>query len=168
MPRSLKKGPFVDDHLHQEGRRRERIRLEERHQDLVASLGHHPGLPRALTIAVHDGRKHVPGFRHRVDGGPQARRVRSRRALSAATTRTIVRDVGAEPAPRKREAGYMEAKAQARFVRVTPQKARRVVNEVRGKRALEAADILRFAPQAARHRCPQGAAERSRQREGQG
>lgn len=42
----------------------------------------------------------------------------------------------------------MEAKAQARFVRVTPQKARRVVNEVRGKGVLEAADILRFAPQA--------------------
>ena len=43
----------------------------------------------------------------------------------------------------------MEAKAQARFIRVTPQKSRRVVNEVRGKRVLEAADILRFAPQAA-------------------
>ena len=42
----------------------------------------------------------------------------------------------------------MEAKAQARYVRVTPQKARRVVNEVRGKAVLEAADILRFAPQA--------------------
>lgn len=42
----------------------------------------------------------------------------------------------------------MEAKAQARFVRTTPQKARRVVDEVRGKRALDAADILRFAPQA--------------------
>ena len=42
----------------------------------------------------------------------------------------------------------MEAKAQARFIRVTPQKSRRVVNEVRGKRVLEAADILRFAPQA--------------------
>ena len=42
----------------------------------------------------------------------------------------------------------MEAKAQARYVRVTPQKARRVVNEVRNKAALEAADILRFAPQA--------------------
>ncbi|MFC2556607.1 MAG: 50S ribosomal protein L22, partial [Pauljensenia sp.] len=27
----------------------------------------------------------------------------------------------------------MEAKAQARFIRVTPQKSRRVVNEVRGK-----------------------------------
>lgn len=42
----------------------------------------------------------------------------------------------------------MEAKAQARFVRVTPQKARRVVNEVRGKSVLDAADLLQFAPQA--------------------
>lgn len=42
----------------------------------------------------------------------------------------------------------MEAKAQARYVRVTPQKARRIVNEVRNRGALEAADILRFAPQA--------------------
>jgi large subunit ribosomal protein L22 len=42
----------------------------------------------------------------------------------------------------------MEAKAQARYVRVTPLKARRVVNEIRNKNALEAANILRFAPQA--------------------
>ncbi len=42
----------------------------------------------------------------------------------------------------------MEAKAQARFVSVTPQKARRVVNEVRGKSVLAAADMLQFAPQA--------------------
>lgn len=43
----------------------------------------------------------------------------------------------------------MEAKAQARFVRVTPQKARRVVDQVRGKAATEAVTLLRFAPQAA-------------------
>ena len=43
----------------------------------------------------------------------------------------------------------MEAKAQARFIRVTPQKARRVVNVIRGKRALDAVDVLRFAPQGA-------------------
>ena len=42
----------------------------------------------------------------------------------------------------------MEAKAQARFVRVTPQKARRVVDVVRGKHAEEAVKVLRFAPQA--------------------
>ncbi len=43
----------------------------------------------------------------------------------------------------------MEAKAQARFVRVTPQKARRVVDLIRGKQASEAVSVLRFAPQAA-------------------
>jgi large subunit ribosomal protein L22 len=43
----------------------------------------------------------------------------------------------------------MEAKAQARFQRVTPMKARRIVDVVRGKGAEEAVDTLRFAPQAA-------------------
>ncbi len=43
----------------------------------------------------------------------------------------------------------MEAKAQARYVRVTPLKARRVVDLIRGKRAEEAVATLRFAPQAA-------------------
>ena len=43
----------------------------------------------------------------------------------------------------------MEAKAQAKYVRCTPRKARRVVDVVRGKRAVEAVNVLRFAPQAA-------------------
>ena len=43
----------------------------------------------------------------------------------------------------------MEAMAKARFVRVTPLKARRVVDLVRGKKAGEAVNTLRFAPQAA-------------------
>lgn len=43
----------------------------------------------------------------------------------------------------------MEAKAQTRYLRVTPQKARRVVNLIRGKQAQEAVAVLKFAPQAA-------------------
>ena len=43
----------------------------------------------------------------------------------------------------------MEARAQARYVRVTPMKARRVVDVVRGMKADEAAAMLRLAPQAA-------------------
>ncbi len=42
----------------------------------------------------------------------------------------------------------MEAKAQARFVRVTPLKARRVVDIIRGKQAEEAISVLKYAPQA--------------------
>ncbi|WP_042387082.1 50S ribosomal protein L22 [Streptacidiphilus melanogenes] len=43
----------------------------------------------------------------------------------------------------------MEARAQARYIRVTPMKARRVVDLVRGMNATEAQAVLRFAPQAA-------------------
>jgi large subunit ribosomal protein L22 len=42
----------------------------------------------------------------------------------------------------------MEAKAQTRHVRVTAQKARRVVDLVRGRTAVEAIAMLRFQPQA--------------------
>ena len=43
----------------------------------------------------------------------------------------------------------MEASAKVRNIRVTPMKARRVVNLIRGKQATEALGILKFAPQAA-------------------
>ena len=43
----------------------------------------------------------------------------------------------------------MEARAQARYIRVTPMKARRVVDLIRGLPAAEAQAILRYAPQAA-------------------
>ena len=43
----------------------------------------------------------------------------------------------------------MEAKAQARYVRVTPQKARRVVDLIRGRQAPQAIAVLEFAPQSA-------------------
>jgi large subunit ribosomal protein L22 len=41
------------------------------------------------------------------------------------------------------------ARSTARYVRVTPQKARRIVDLIRGLPAAEAQTILRFAPQAA-------------------
>ena len=43
----------------------------------------------------------------------------------------------------------MEAIAKLRNIRVTPMKARRVVNLIRGKQATEALGILKFAPQSA-------------------
>jgi large subunit ribosomal protein L22 len=44
---------------------------------------------------------------------------------------------------------YPSAAAVARFVHVSPTKARRVIDLVRGKSVAEALDILRWAPQAA-------------------
>jgi large subunit ribosomal protein L22 len=43
----------------------------------------------------------------------------------------------------------MQALAKVKHIRVTPMKARRVVNLIRGKQASEALAILKFAPQAA-------------------
>ena len=43
----------------------------------------------------------------------------------------------------------MEARAKARYVRITPQKARRVVDLIRGLPADQAQAVLQFAPQAA-------------------
>jgi len=61
MPRSLKKGPFVDEHLMQKVRTQNEantknvIKTWSRRSMIVPSmLGH--------TIAVHDGRKHIPVF----------------------------------------------------------------------------------------------------------
>ena len=61
MPRSLKKGPFIDAHLlkkvdaQNEAGSKNVIKTWSRRSMIVpAMLGH--------TIAVHDGRKHVPVF----------------------------------------------------------------------------------------------------------
>ena len=61
MPRSLKKGPFVDDHLLKkidaanEKNSKSVIKTWSRRSMILPEmLGH--------TIAVHDGRKHVPVF----------------------------------------------------------------------------------------------------------
>ncbi|GAB3738304.1 50S ribosomal protein L22 [Nocardiopsis nanhaiensis] len=47
------------------------------------------------------------------------------------------------------EGKAMGTRAQARFVRVTPRKARRVADLIRGLPADEAQAVLRFAPQSA-------------------
>jgi small subunit ribosomal protein S19 len=61
MPRSIKKGPFVDDHLMNKviemNRRGDKrvIRTWSRRSTVVPEMVGH-------TIAIHDGRKHVPIF----------------------------------------------------------------------------------------------------------
>ena len=51
--------------------------------------------------------------------------------------------------PTKTEAAYPSATAVARYVHISPTKARRVIDLVRGKSVAEALDILRWAPQDA-------------------
>jgi len=49
----------------------------------------------------------------------------------------------------KTETAYPSASAVARFVPISPTKARRVIDLVRGKTVAQALDILRWAPQSA-------------------
>jgi small subunit ribosomal protein S19 len=65
MPRSLKKGPFIDDHLrvkverlNQSGEKRV-VKTWSRRSTIIPDMVGH-------TIAVHDGRKHVPVFGHKL------------------------------------------------------------------------------------------------------
>ncbi len=61
MARSLKKGPFVDDHLMEkveaqnEAGTKKVIKTWSRRSMIIPDMVGH-------TIAVHDGRKHVPVF----------------------------------------------------------------------------------------------------------
>ena len=61
MPRSLKKGPFVDDHLlrkvvtQNEANSKNVIKTWSRRSTIIPDMVGH-------TIAVHDGRKHVPVY----------------------------------------------------------------------------------------------------------
>ena len=61
MSRSLKKGPFADDSLLKKSRRIKRCKREIRYQNLVTSFTIFPSFV-GHTIAVHDGRKHVPVY----------------------------------------------------------------------------------------------------------
>ena len=70
MPRSLKKGPFVDEHLLRkvvvanEASSKNVIKTWSRRSMIIpAMLGH--------TIAVHDGRKHIPVFITETMVGPK-------------------------------------------------------------------------------------------------
>jgi small subunit ribosomal protein S19 len=61
VPRSLKKGPFVDEHLI----KKVRVQNERNTKQVIKTWSRRSTItPEMLghTIAVHDGRKHVPVF----------------------------------------------------------------------------------------------------------
>jgi small subunit ribosomal protein S19 len=61
MPRSLKKGPFVDEHLIT----KVRVQNDKNSKQVIKTWSRRSTVtPEMLghTIAVHDGRKHVPVF----------------------------------------------------------------------------------------------------------
>ena len=74
MARSMKKGPFVDHHLLKKVERR----AVQRQAPIKTWSRRSTILPEmvGLTIAVHNGKPHIPVLGQREHGRPQARRVR--------------------------------------------------------------------------------------------
>lgn len=146
MPRSLKKGPFIDDHLQKkvdaqnEAGTKNVIKTWSRRSVISPDMLSH-------TFAVHDGRKHVPVFVTESMVGHKARRVRTDPHVQGSREGRQEGSSSLMATESKEE--VMEAKASARHVRVSPQKARRVVDLIRGKAATDAVTVLTFAPQSA-------------------
>jgi len=61
MPRSIKKGPFVDEHLL---KKVEKLRRTNQRQPIKTWSRRSTIIPEfvGLTFLVHDGRKHIPVF----------------------------------------------------------------------------------------------------------
>ena len=147
MSRSSKKGPFVEERLlsrieamNAAGEKR-MIRTWSRASTIFPEMVGH-------TIAVHDGRKHVPVFVSRADGRAQARRVRadpdvprSRRRPAGTGEEALV---ATKTTPER-----IQVRAQAKWVRMSARKARLVLDHVRGRSVPEARTILAFTPRAA-------------------
>ena len=142
MPRSLKKGPFVDDHLlnkvddlNQAGEKKVMKTWSRRSTIIPDMVGH--------TIAVHDGRKHVPvyvtesmvghklgefaptrTFRYHAGQEKNVRRRGRRSALVAFGVKTNEGARRGMHQPGERPG----TRAQARYVRMSAFKARQVLD----------------------------------------
>ena len=139
MGRSLKKGPFVNPKL-----LRVIDEMNAANEKKVIKTWSRPStiFPQMVghTIAVHDGKKHVPVYITEDMVG--------HRLGEFAPTRTY-RGHAADKSNRKKEwkeMVKMEARALAKYVRMSPIKLKPVADLVRGKGLQEALTILKFTP----------------------
>ena len=164
MGRSLKKGPFVDGHLREKveglNTRNEKkvIKTWSRRSTIVPDMIGH-------TIAVHNGKKFIPVYvteqmiGHKLGEFSPTRTFKGH-AVKAALERPPAR-LRAGPRVRQEAARHrrrrhkpwltyntkqvnIEAHALAKHVRMSPQKARLVMDLIRGQKAQNALHTLRF------------------------
>ena len=161
MGRSLKKGPFTDDHLVIKVAAMNAKNEKKVITHLVAALDDSAGVHRPYDRGAQRQEVHS-GVRHREHGGPQAGRILADPHVQGPLGEGGDREVG-EAVLRRH--GAMEARAEARYIRVSPQKARLVVDLIRGRRRATAITISADHQQADRADGREGAAVGDRQRE---
>ena len=141
MSRSLKKGPFCDDHLMKKvdelnkAGKKQVIKTWSRRSTIFPQFVEH-------TFAVYNGKEHLPVY----------------------VTEDMVGHKLGEFVPTRKYGGHgdndkkakregvnviMEVKSTAKTLRIPPRKARIVIDLIRGKDAAEAAAILKFTPNVA-------------------
>ena len=146
MARSLKKGPFVDHHLMAEGGERRSAANDKRPIKTWSRRSMIMPEMVGLTIAIHNGKQHVPVLRQREHGRAQARRVRDDAHVQGPLRRQEGR--------RSQEVtgrSTMETKAILRGARISAQKARLVADQVRGLPVGPATNLLQFSDKKAAH-----------------
>ena len=137
MSRSLKKGPFVDAKLLKAiddmnaANDKKVVKTWSRPSTIFPQMVGH-------TIAVHDGRKHVPVYITEDMVG--------HRLGEFAPTRTYRGHAADKKTKYRKGDRKMEAKAIAKYVRMSPIKLKPVTDLVRGKDLNEALNILKFTP----------------------
>jgi ribosomal protein L22/ribosomal protein S19 len=137
LPRSVKKGPFVDQHL----MKKVDAALETQSRKIIKTWSRRSTvLPQfvGLTFAVHNGRKFLPVF--------VTEDMVGQKLGEFAPTRTFFSHAGRQKNAFERCEEVMEARAVARYVRISPQKAGLIMDEVRGKKVEEALRLLSFSP----------------------
>ncbi len=139
MPRSLKKGPFIDASLLKkvlkvlESGDKKPIKTWSRRSVIIPQM-------IGMTIAVHNGRQHVPVFvsdemvGHKLGEFAPTRTFKGHTASDAKAQQRFIR---------------MEVKAIHKYARSSAQKTRLVADQVRGLPVQKALDLLQFSPKKA-------------------
>ena len=146
MPRSLKKGPFVDDHLLKKvdalnaSNEKRVIKTWSRRSTIIPDMVGH-------TIAVHDGRKHVPVYITESMVGHKLGEFAIDAHLPATTPARNARRGGDMPGVKTNE--LAGTRAVLRHYRMSAYKARQVLDLIRGRDADRAEEILAATPREA-------------------
>ena len=163
MARSIKKGPFVDHHLL---RKVETARATSDKKPIKTWSRRSTILPDfvGLTIAVHNGKQHIPVYVTENMVGHKLGEFALTRTFKGHSADKKV----AAPSRRRRSRGHMmETTAILRGVRLSAQKGRLVADQIRGLPVDQALNILDVQPEEGRRHHQEGAGVGDRQRRAQ-
>ena len=147
MPRSLKKGPFVDDHLLKKvddlnAQRREAvIKTWSRRSTIIPEMVGH-------TIAVHDGRKHVPVYITESMVGHKLGEFSPTRTFRFHAGQEKQARGGGDDVRRQDQRAPGHPRRRSRYIRMSAYKAREVLDLIRGKHVARGRRDPRSSPSA--------------------